>query len=102
MEVGAETTRTERMQQVERLVQAALNCAAAERADFISEACGADPSLISEVEARLSSYLSTEAALNLEEPTQSLADAITISISEEEQSDLFKEPDIGQYKLIRR
>ncbi len=39
---------------------------------------------------------------DLEAPTRSFAEAITIGLSEEEQAQLFREPNIGPYRIIRQ
>src|SRR5215211_6084647 len=39
---------------------------------------------------------------NAQAPTQSLMDATTIGLSEQEQAQLLQEPNIGPYRIIRR
>lgn len=46
--------------------------------------------------------LSGAHARGSEDPTASFAEAVTIGLSEEEQQEIFQEPNIGPYKIIRR
>jgi non-specific serine/threonine protein kinase/serine/threonine-protein kinase len=71
---------------------------------FNAEAVANDGGLEVEVEARMPPIDETGdlARTGLKEPTGALHDAPTIPLSPEEQSDLFREPDIGPYRIIER
>ncbi|HEX8183225.1 MAG TPA: protein kinase [Blastocatellia bacterium] len=95
----------ERQQQIISLAQSALEHEPDRRDAFLAQACRGDASLRSEVEALLSIQgQATRPAdnTNPDGPTGWLADAPTITLSDEEQAELFQEPNIGPYKIVRR
>ncbi len=109
------STNREREQQIELISHAALARDNGEREAFIKQACAGDPELQNEVKARLAMLDKTQAYQlanhtqnfasgdqpNLESTTQLFSDAATMGLTEEEQSSLFIEPTVGQYRIIR-
>src|SRR5689334_21838439 len=109
------STNREREQQIELISHAALARDDGERDSFIKQACAGDPELQNEVKARIATLERTQAYQladhpqpfitadhpNLESTTQLFSDAATMGLTEEEQSSLFIEPTIGQYRIIR-
>lgn len=109
------STNREREQQIEMISHAALARDDGEREAFIKQACAGDPELQNEVKACIAMFEKTEAYQlanqtqtfitsdppNLEATTQLFADAATMGLTEEEQSSLFIEPTVGQYRIIR-
>jgi eukaryotic-like serine/threonine-protein kinase len=105
----------EREQQIELISHAALARDNGERDTFIKQACAGDPELQNEVKARIAMLDKTQAYQltnnpqtfitadhpNLESTTQLFSDAATMGLTEEEQSSLFIEPTVGQYRIIR-
>lgn len=84
----------ERWQQVDHLFQAALECAPADRATFIGEACGADDSLRREVEALLAA--DARAGSLIEAP----AYAVAAPLIAEDGSRSLAGQSIGHYQII--
>ncbi|MEW6125815.1 MAG: protein kinase [Acidobacteriota bacterium] len=109
------STNSEREQQIELISHAALARDNGEREAYIKQACAGDPVLQNEVKARIflfektASYhaasstqpLDNSDATRQEATTQLFSDAATIGLSEEEQSALLIEPNIGAYKILR-
>jgi non-specific serine/threonine protein kinase/serine/threonine-protein kinase len=109
------STNREREQQIELISHAALARDNGERDTFIKQACAGDPELQNEVKARIAMLEKTQAYQltnnsqtfvtgdnpNLESTTQLFSDAATMGLTEEEQSSLFIEPTVGQYRIIR-
>src|SRR5689334_13887883 len=93
-----------RQQQVNEIVDAALTLAPSERPAYLNDAC-ADEGLRRDVEKTIALRdLSGpyKGATNAEGPTAILMDADTIALSEDEQQKLLDDTSIGPYRVLRR
>jgi eukaryotic-like serine/threonine-protein kinase len=87
----------ERWQQVEQLLQAALECEAAERAALLDRECATDPDLREEVESLLSSAQQTDSFLN----ANAAADAAVL-LTDEQSGDNLLGSRIGPYSIQKQ
>lgn len=95
------TVTPDRREQINKLAESALERQPDEREAFLSEACKDDLWLRQQVEAIISSHELSDTGV-ADDPTASLAEAVTIALSDEEQKELLQESNIGPYKIIRR
>src|SRR5437773_9698100 len=86
----------ERWQQIEHLLQAALECEPAERAALLERNCAGDPALLQEVESLLASEQPAHSFLK----GNALEDATVLL--EEAQSDLLIGRQVGHYVIEKQ
>lgn len=90
-----------RREQINKLAESALERQPGEREAFLFEACKGDPVLRQQVEAAMSAHEQSDGGI-ADDPTASLAEAVTIALSEEEQKELLQESNVGPYRITRR